>query len=66
MITTIKTKEGKEEIHKTQEYLLGTYVIVNDNVSFQRVVSETELEYHKDLRKRVLKAGDEFSGTELW
>lgn len=42
----------------TQQYEVGTYFIVNGNSELQGFSELTEEEFHKKLRKDILKRGD--------
>jgi hypothetical protein len=58
MFTKILTKDGKELNVVTQQYLVGTYVIINNDPSMQYGVDKKEYEYHKKLRITCIKGGD--------
>jgi hypothetical protein len=66
MFTKILTKEGEELNFVTQQYSVGTYVIINNDPSKQFGVDMKEDEYHKKLRITCIKGGDTLvGGTEL-
>jgi len=58
MFTKIKTKEGKEFSIVTQQYVVGTYVIINNNPALQFGVKIPEEKYHLKIRTEALKNGD--------
>lgn len=58
MFTKIRTKKGKEFTFVTQQYKIGLYVNVNNNPALQGISSLKEEVYHKELRIKVIKAGD--------
>ena len=65
MYTNIKTKEGKTLNVTTQQYIVGTYVIVNNDPSQQFGVNEPEEKFHLKLRKRCLNSGDKLVGGSI-
>ena len=67
MYTEITIKETGEKVtHYTQQYDIGTYIIINHNPALQGGSTLKERDYHIKLRKTVLKANDLISsGTIL-
>lgn len=65
MYTKILTKEGKELNVVTQQYSVGTYVIINNDPSMQFGVDKKEDEYHKKLRITCIKGGDTLIGGSI-
>ena len=67
MITIIHdNKYDKELSFVTQQYQIGTYVIVNNDPKLQFGVNCKEEEYHKKLRIKAIKMGDDIiSGSIL-
>lgn len=44
--------------HVTQQYTIGTYIIINNDPSLQGSSQLTEEKYHLQLRKKVIKDKD--------
>jgi len=65
MFTTIKTKEGQEINITTQQYVVGLYVIINNDPSQQFGVNTDETKYHKDIRIKCIKNGDTLVGGSV-
>ena len=65
MYTKIRTKNGDELNVTTQQYIVGTYVIINNDPACQFGVKTEENKYHLDIRKRALKNGDTISGGSI-
>ncbi len=71
MYTTVKTKdESGNEVELnfiTHDYSAvgAIYLIINNDVRTQQALQTTEEKYHKKLRKKVEKAGDTWTGTEI-
>ena len=59
MITTIIDNEHKEHKIVTQQYQVGTYVIIDNDPAQQFGVNTSEVKYHKLLRKRYNWIPDE-------
>lgn len=57
MFTTIKSKDT-EYTFVTQQYIVGTYCIINGDPNSQHGSSLTEDEYHIEIRKQAIKNGD--------
>ena len=52
MYTKIKTKDGRIEGFRTQQYITGLYLIINDDPAKQMTVTDkTEEQFHKDIRE---------------
>ncbi len=50
----------------TQQYNVGTYIIVDNNPALQSCINKNELNFHIDLRKTALKHKDILvNGTHL-
>lgn len=59
MFTEITIKEtGGVITHVTQQYKVGTYIIINNDPALQGTSAFKERDYHITLRKKVLKGGD--------
>ena len=58
MYTEITFPDGSKETHTTEQYEIGTYLIINNDASRQGSVGVKEPAYHLSLRKKVLKAKD--------
>lgn len=41
----------------TQQYEIGTYVIINNNTKYQGAVDKKEIDYHISIRKKCIKKG---------
>lgn len=54
MFTKIKTESGTE-LHTTQQYAMGTYLIIDNDPNFQCMLTCDEIAYHIKLRQKVLK-----------
>ena len=65
MFTKILTKEGMELNFVTQQYNVGTYVIINNDPSMQFGVDKKEDVYHKEIRIQCIKGGDTLVGGSL-
>lgn len=67
MHTKIRVKEtGRIIQHVTQQYEVGTYIIIDNNPRLQGAVTTKETQYHIALRKKVLKSDAvELSGGTL-
>ena len=61
MITTIIDDKHKEHKIVTQQYQVGTYVIIDNDPAQQFGVNMSEVKYHKGLRKRNNWIPDESS-----
>lgn len=65
MYTKIKTKDGQILNVTTQQYIVGTYVIINNDPSKQFGVNEPEEKFHLKVRKKSLKLGDKLIGGSI-
>ena len=61
MITTIIDDEHKEHEIVTQQYEIGTYVIIDNDPAQQFGVNMSEVKYHKYIRKHNNWIPDESS-----
>lgn len=58
MYTKIQAKNGEEINVFSQQYICGTYFIVNNDSAQQGNFAKKENEFHLELRKKALKIGD--------
>lgn len=58
MYTNIRTQDGKTLNITTQQYQVGTYVIVNNDPSQQFGINDPEEKFHLKIRKNCIKNGD--------
>jgi len=58
MFTVLKTKNGDLLNFVTQQYEIGTYIIINNDPSMQGGTLLKEVDYHKKLRRNAIKSGD--------
>lgn len=65
MYTKIKTTDGKTLNVTTQQYIVGTYVIINNDPSQQFGINESEEKFHLSIRKKCLKSGDKLVGGSI-
>jgi hypothetical protein len=66
MFTIIKEPDGTETNIVTQEYEVGTYIIINNDPSLQSGSVLKEIPYHIKIRKAALKQGASIiSGTYI-
>lgn len=61
MFTEITASDGTITNIVTQEYEVGTYIIVNNNAQLQGGTTLKEIPYHIKLRKKALKRGDKIT-----
>ena len=61
LYTKIIEKDGSITTINTQEYIIGTYVIINNDLSKQFGVEEREIDYHTRIRKLAIENGAKIS-----
>lgn len=61
MITTIIDDKHKEHKIVTQQYKVGTYVIIDNDPGLQFATNTSEIEFHKLIRERYNFDPDESS-----
>ena len=57
MITYAEESNGNKLKFVTQQYEIGTYCIINDDVNQQFGVDAKEIDFHKDIREQITKSG---------
>jgi len=58
MFTEIQNKDNSITSIVTQQYAVGTYIIINNNPTLQGSSPKKERDYHIYLRRKVLKNKD--------
>jgi hypothetical protein len=57
MFTKVKLKDGTIDYIASQQYSIGTYIIINNDSSKQFGVDDEEKIFHKKIRISILKDG---------
>ena len=66
LYTKIIEKDGSVTTINTEDYVIGTYVIINNDPGKQFCVDMSEKEYHKKMREYAIKNENQFGKTEGW
>lgn len=61
LYTKIIAKDGSITTINTQEYAIGTYVIINNDPAIQFGIEESEIDYHTRIRECAIKNGAKIS-----